>query len=206
MLATGATGIPCARAEDFTDFPPVRLTDAKGVPLKAAAVTSQEAYVFHYPYRSLPCFLINLGKRAAASGGAGKGKNIVAYVAVCSHQLSFPEKELSVIRYTAKKSEFADPGMIVCCAHGSVFDPADGAKRLRGESSEPLVAVRLKHDPASDGLYATGLSGMDVIDRFYTINKRRFIAEYGPGVYREAVGDSSPAILLSKHSALISAC
>jgi Rieske Fe-S protein len=202
-----ASGVPAALADDFTDFPTVRLTDAKGIPLKASALTDKEAYVFHYPYPSLPCFLINLNKSVPTPGGVGKGNNIVAYVAVCSHQLSFPEKELSVIRYAAKKSEFAGAsGMIVCCSHGSVFDPAAGAKRLRGESSDPLVAVRLKHDPSNDGLYATGLSSMPVVERFYTINKRRFIEEYGPGVYREPVGNTSPTILLSKHTSLISSC
>lgn len=216
-----AAGLRKVRAEDFTDFPKVRLTDEKGAPFTASSLPSGgEAFVFYYPYRSVPCFLINLGKTTADPqemttewggyvwpGGAGKDKNIVSYVAVCSHQLSFPDKDGSEIRYAIGKSELAGkPGMIVCCAHNSVFDPAAGAKRLHGEAEYPLVAVRLEYDAASDGLYATGIAGTQLLDRFFRVHKRRLITDYGPGAYKEPVGDTTPAIPFSKHTALASSC
>ncbi len=217
MLAAGRR---VAHAGDFSNFSKVRLTDAQGAPLKASALTSEEAYVFHFPFRSIPCFLINLGKRASGPqamtseggdftwpGGVGKDGNIVSYMAVCSHQLSFPGKEGSVIRYASKGSEIAGKnGMIVCCAHASVFDPAIGAKRVHGEATDPLVTVRLEYDAKDDGLYATGLSGLHLVERFFNVHKRSLIAEYGPGVYRESVGESSPAVPLSKYAASVSNC
>ncbi len=215
-----AAGLRAAQAKDFTDFPRVRLTDAAGAPLKAAALTGEQAYVFHYPFRSLPCFLIDLGKAAAGPqnmkaewgeyawpGGAGPGKNLVAYVAVCSHQLSYPDKDGSEIRYAAGKSALAGKsGTIVCCAHDSVFDPAAGANRLHGEAEYPLAAIRIEHDAADDGLYATGLAGVELAERFFRVHKRRLIVEYGPGVYREPVGEVAPAIPFDKYTASASNC
>ena len=99
------------------------------MPLRASNLTTDQAYLFHYPFRALPCFLINLGKTRGEAqtsngedgshewpGGAGKHHNLVSYVAVCTHQLSYPNKAASVIRYAAADSELAGkPGMIVCC-------------------------------------------------------------------------------------------
>ena len=58
--------------------------------------------IFHYPYAATPCFLLNLGrplslpaelKTAAAQpyrwpGGVGPQRSIVAYSAICAHQLA----------------------------------------------------------------------------------------------------------------------
>lgn len=215
-----AAGLRNVQAGDFVDFPKVRLTDEKGASFKASSLKAGEAFVFYYPYRAVPCFLINLGKPAAGPqemtmdwggytwpGGSGKDKSIVSYVAVCSHQLNFPDKDGSEIRYAFDQSELAGkPGMIVCCAHNSVFDPAAGAKRIHGEAEFPLVAVRLEYDAASDGLSATGIAGAQILERFFRVHKRRLIADYGPGVYSEPVGDTATTIPFSKHSASASSC
>lgn len=215
-----AAGTRLARAASFTDFPKVRLTDAKGAPLKASALSSGEAYVFHYPYRSVPCFLINLGKRTAARteltadwgsytwpGGTGAEKNVVAYVAVCSHQLSYPDKDSTVIHYSASATELAGkPGMITCCAHASVFDPAAGGKRLHGEATEPLASIRLEYSPEDGALYASGLEGTQLVERFFKVYKRRLIEEYGAGVYNEPVRDTAAAILLSEYTKSVNSC
>lgn len=209
-----AAGLRTARAQPYVDFPKVRLTDAAGVPLKAAALKTEEAYVFHFPYRSFPCFLINLGKPAGAAremsseagsyqwpGAVGKDGNIVAYSAVCTHELSYPSKEGSEIRYSATPSPLAEkPGMIICCAHDSVFDPAAGAPRLHGEARDPLLPVRLEYDAAQDALYATGLAGVELVERFFRNYRRELIAEYGAGVYKEPIGASSPAVILSEYA------
>jgi arsenite oxidase small subunit len=209
-----------ARAGNYTDFPKVRLTDGQGVPLKASALLKDEAYVFHFPFRSLPCFLINLGKPASGPeeltsesgsytwpGGVGKDKNLVAYVAVCTHQLSYASKDGSQIHYAAGNSAVAGgPGMIVCCAHASVFDPATGAQRLHGEARDPLLSVRLEYDSADDALYASGLAGTQLVERFFKTYKRELISEYGPGVYREPVGASAAAVPLSKYASSVGDC
>ncbi len=224
-LCAGSTalvvaGMRVAAAGDFTDFPKVRLTDANGRPLGVSALPSGEAYVFHYPYRSLPCFLINLGKSASVPqevaaewgsytwpGGVGKEKRIVSYVAVCSHQLAYPDKASTVIYYSAGTTELiGKSGMIVCCAHASVFDPSAGGKRLHGEATEPLTAIRLEHDPADDGLYATGLASTQLVERFFKVHRRSLIEEYGAGVYREPVENTAAAIPLSKHTESLNSC
>jgi arsenite oxidase small subunit len=215
-----AAGMRDARAGSYTDFPKVRLTDAQGAPLKASALANDEAYVFHFPFRSLPCFLIDLGKPASGPqeltsesgsytwpGGVGKNKSLVAYVAVCTHQLAYASKDGSQIRYAAGNSALAGrPGTIVCCAHASVFDPANGARREHGEARDPLLAVRLEYDSASDALYASGLAGMQLVERFFNTYKRELISEYGPGVYREPVGGTSAAVALSKYATSIGEC
>jgi Rieske Fe-S protein len=224
-LCSGSAAMLAARlgsvqAGDFADFPRVRLVDEKGAPFLASSLAVGEAYLFHYPYRSTPCFLINLGQPAAGAqqltaewgsyswpGGTGKQNSLVSYVAICSHQLSFPDKEGSAIRYAAEGSEIAGkPGMIVCCAHASVFDPSAGAKRVHGEATEPLAAIRLGYDAASDSLVASGVAGVQLIERFFSVHKRRLIEDYGPGVYREPVGDSSTVIPFAKYTASPSRC
>lgn len=215
-----AAGMREARAGSYTDFPRARLTDARGAPLKASALAKDEAYVFHFPFRSLPCFLIDLGKPAPSQqelnsesgsytwpGGVGKDKSLVAYVAVCTHQLAYAAKDGSQIRYAAGNSALAGrPGTIVCCAHASVFDPATGAQRVHGEARDPLLPVRLEIDPADDGLYASGLAGIQLVERFFTTYKRELISEYGPGVYREPVADRTAAVPLSKYAASVGDC
>ena len=42
------------------------LVDARGDPLKASTLTPRTNYVFHYPFASTPCFLLNLGKPVTA--------------------------------------------------------------------------------------------------------------------------------------------
>ena len=215
-----AAGVRVAHAGSYTDFPKVRLTDAQGAPLKASAVASDEAYVFHFPFRSLPCFLIKLGKPAAGPqeltsesgsytwpGGVGRDKNIVAYVAVCTHQLSYAARDGSQIRYAAGNSALSDrPGTIVCCAHASVFDPAAGARPLHGEARDPLLSVRLEYDSADDAVYASGLAGTQLVERFFQTYKRELISAYGPGVYREPVADTTAAVPLSKYASSVGDC
>lgn len=212
-----AAGRRAAQAQDFTPFAPARLLDAQGRPLRAENVPTQEALVFHYPFRSVPCFLINLGHaargmpaeggRAPWPGGSGPRRALVAYVAVCTHQLSYPSAQNSVIRYAAEKSEIAGrAGVIVCCAHHSVFDPAAGAARLHGEAEFPLAAVRLDHDAASGELSAGGIAGAEILERFFRVHKRPLIETYGAGLYRQSVGAATRAVPFSRYSASASQC
>lgn len=218
-------GAPRVWAEGFQDYPPAMLTDVQGVPLRASSLGTGEAYLFHYPYKGVPCFLINLGKATATDlpplrepfqndggkydwpGGVGKTSNLVAYVAICTHQLSAPSKVASYMRYAASDSEIAGaPGKIVCCAHGSVFDPARGAERISGEATYPLLPIRLEYKPEDDSLFATGMAGHQLIDQYFKSYKRDLIEEFGAGVYRESVGVNTSVQLLSEYSGIIPAC
>lgn len=210
-----------AAAAEFEAAPPARLVDRGGVPLKAADIPVGEALVFAYPMAGVPCFLINLGDRAARSaaalhndegdyawpGGVGPKGRYVAFVAICTHQMSYPQPEVSYLRYAASDSELAGaPGRIVCCAHASVFDPAEGARVTGGPAPMPLLPVRLAYAAASDGLTANGILGMAFVQRFFKTYKADLNARFGPGGYREAVGDATACVPLSGYSGSVPAC
>ena len=52
-------------AAEVKTFARVKLVDEQGNPIKASLLTTEEAYIFHYPYRSTPCFLVNLAAKPA---------------------------------------------------------------------------------------------------------------------------------------------
>lgn len=218
--ATLAASTSPAFAAGVHEFPAVKLVDAHGTALKAAHLTTDQAYLFHYPFRAVPCFLVNLGKTATTpqklrgesgnyewAGGAGPQHNLVAYIAICTHQLSYPNKASSVIRYAADGSELTDkPGMIVCCAHGSVFDPAAGARIVSGPADQPLIPVRIEVDPSDDSVSATGVAAHKLIERFFSAYKADFIAQFGPGGYRQPVGTTAETVLLDEFSEVVPHC
>jgi arsenite oxidase small subunit len=203
------------------DYAKVKLVDENGNPLKASSLSQSEAYVFGYPYAGTPCFLISLPKAAPAgaslkteageeysfAGGVGPNKNVVAYLAVCTHQLAHPEAKGSVMGYNAGMSETAErAAVITCCAHNSAFDPADGARVLTGKASQPLPAIRLEHDAATDELYATGMYGADLVDEFFKKFRSKLNKEFGIGKYRAEASGSVKTVLLSKYSAEADVC
>src|SRR5438105_15932486 len=100
--AAGAAAIPAVGADALPRrYARARLVDENGAPLRAAAVPANRNLIFHYPYAATPCFLLNLGRRAAAAelitagharyewqGGVGAERAIVAYSAICAHKLT----------------------------------------------------------------------------------------------------------------------
>jgi arsenite oxidase small subunit len=211
-VAVTGTLSPClvrqTQAAELSAFARVKLVDAQGHAIKASTLNSTDAYIFNYPYSSTPCFLINLGKSASnrkltASdkaeyewrGGVGNNKSIVSYSAICSHQLSYPNKDVSLITYNTRNSEIAGrAGVITCCAHNSVFDPAQGAKVLSGPAAGPLSAIALEYDTATDELYATGVYGGILFDDFFKAYKTQLNAELGPGKAKELVTNTAQVI------------
>lgn len=229
MKACGASAAALAAATQTQlvysgtakDFARVKLVDGNGQPLKASSLSQSEAYVFGYPYAGTPCFLISLPKAAPAgaslkteageeysfAGGVGPNKNIVAYLAICTHQLAHPEKKGSVMGYSAVNSETAGRSVaITCCAHNSAFDPADGGRVLTGKASQPLPAIRLEHDAATDELYATGMYGADLVDEFFKKFKSKLNQEFGIGKYRVEASGTAQTVLISKYSAEADVC
>jgi arsenite oxidase small subunit len=168
----------------------VRLVDADGKTLRPDALAVGQSYVFHYPYVTTPCFLIDLGVPAEAgaeletsdgrpyrwSGGVGPGRSIVAFSAICAHKMSYPTRNVSFIDYRHKPMNSEAVGddwwsrgqVIYCCSEGSVYDPSDGARVLAGPAPQPLTAVRLEYVEADKALFATGVYGGDILDRFLT--------------------------------------
>lgn len=209
-----------ARANDLVSYRKSRLVDADGTPIKTSKLTGEEAYVFHYPMRSTPCFLIKLSGEANAAklktqygqayawqGGAGPQKDIVAYSAICAHQLSYPHKSASVIRYVAGESPLAGrKGVIICCAHQSIYDPSQGAGVLSGPAPQPLATIQLEYDAATDGLYATGVMGGALFDDFFKAYKGDLNVAYGRGQYRQPADPDVTTIPLSKFTGQVIVC
>lgn len=214
-IAAG-TRAPLVYSGTAKDYGRAKLVDESGQPLKASSLNQTEAYVFGYPFAGTPSFLISLPAAAPAgtelktaageaytfAGGVGPNKNIVAYLAICTHQLAHPEKSGSVMGYNPGKSEAADNRSVVitCCAHNSVFDPAAGASVIGGAASQPLPAIRLEHDAATDELYATGMYGADMVDEFFKRFKSKLNKDFGIGKYREPAGATVQTVLISKYS------
>ena len=200
-----AASLPAMPAEAEPRFyARARLVEPDGAPLKARDVPANRNFIFHYPYAGTPCFLLNLGKPTQAfadlktaeartyhwPGGVGPGQSIVAYSAICAHRLTYPTREISFISYRDEKSagsRFAH--VIHCCSEHSQYDPAEGAKVLAGPARQPLAAILLEYDPASDGVYAVGTLGGELFNEFFSKYEFRLALEYG-GNARSAVKGS----------------
>jgi Rieske Fe-S protein len=203
-------------AAEAKNFNRVKLVDGDGNPLKAKQLSSDEAYLFNYPYKSTPCFLISLGAKAPGvklqaddgeyewKGGVGPNGSLVSYSAICAHQLSYPTKEHSPISYTGSNASklAGKSGMIVCCEHDRVYDPSQGGKMVvtSKEATQPLAAVVIEHDAATDEIYAVGVAGGLLYDEFFRSYKRALLAEFGPGGAKEEVKDSAQTLLMSKYT------
>ncbi len=164
-----------------------------GGPLKASSLAPHRTYVFHYPYAGTPCFLLNLGQPAAAAtglrtadartyrweGGVGPKQSIVAYSAICSHRMTYPTREISFIGYREQRTAHSKHSRVIhCCSEHSQYDPAAGAKVLAGPAPQPLAAIVLEYDPASDGLAATGTLGGELFNDFFSKFEMRLALEH----------------------------
>jgi arsenite oxidase small subunit len=197
LCAAGAAALaaPGAQADARPRFyARARLVDEKGAPLRASEIPARRNLVFQYPYAATPCFLLNLGRAAHAPtelktadrtayrwpGGVGPARSIVAYSAICAHKLSYPTREISFISYRAEKTpgnRFAS--VIHCCSEHSQYDPAQGARVLAGPAPQPLAAILLEHEAASDGLYALGTLGGEMFNEFFEKFAFRLQMEHG---------------------------
>ena len=206
VCATGiaAGGMPAptlAQGAAARFYGRAKLVDSQGKPLSASALPVQKNLIFQYPFASTPCFLINLGKPARTStrlmtaanqayewkGGTGSTGSIVAYSAICAHQLAYPTKEISFISYRAESSARNKyPQVIHCCAEHSQYDPAQGARVVAGPAPQPLAAILLEHDPKSDELFALGTLGGEMFNQFFAKFEFKLAMEHG-GAARKAI-------------------
>ena len=181
-------------------YPRAKLLGPNGAPLKASSIAINKNYLFFYPFQGTPCFLLNLGKdlKPASTngpsgaydwpGGAGRARSVVAYSAICSHQLTYPTKDISFISFRAGKSavnKHAD--VIHCCSEHSQYDPAQGARVLAGPAPQPLAAILLEHDAATDELAAVGTLGGEVFNEFFRKYDMKLSLDMG-GRARQAAG------------------
>jgi Rieske Fe-S protein len=199
--AAGARDLAAADASP-SFYSRARLVDAQGSPLRAAALPVDRNFIFHYPFSTTPCFLLKLGRRVKASarlttadkrgyewkGGVGPDRAIVAYSAICAHQLAYPTREISFISYRTEKSARNRHGNVIhCCAEHSQYDPAEGARVVAGPAPQPLAAILLEHDAATDGLTAIGTLGGEMFGQFFAKYEMKLALE-GAGSRAQAAG------------------
>src|SRR4051812_11283808 len=149
------------------------LVNDRGDPLRVSELKPQTNYVFHYPFQATPVFLLDLGKAVAPQalstqehnpyawpGGVGGNRSVVAFSAICAHQLVYPTREVSFISFRKTRAQRGvQDGLIHCCAEHSQYDPARGAEVLSGPAMQPLCAVLLLHEPKGDTLTAHATLG-----------------------------------------------
>lgn len=189
--ATAVSANPAllATATPLRTYERVLLTNKNGDPLKAADIKTDEAFIFHYPHVTTPCFLLNLGAHLPSGqflktadqeqyqwqGGAGSGRSIVAFSAICAHKLSYPTRTLSFLNYRAETTRFLSSEekvnersqIIYCCSERSAYDPTRGASVLGGPANQPLTAIELEYDEHQDNFYAVGTRGGELYESFF---------------------------------------
>jgi len=224
IAAVSARPSLLAAADDATlrSFRRVRLVDGWERPLPSGRLREGETYVFHYPYVTTPCFLIDLGRPARRRsrlqteagdvyrwrGGVGPRRSVVAFSAICAHKMTHPSRSVSFINYRHERVSFRDEDeqltsqsrVIYCCSEKSVYDPSDGARVLGGPAPQPLAAVLLEHVSEEDALYAVGTYGGELFDRYFETFSDRLQLEYLISDVQREVRDTSITVPLETFS------
>ena len=219
LRACAAAAVATPLAADAKDLRPrfyarSRLVDEGRQPLRASRLVVGRNYIFHYPFEGTPCFLINLGEPTGQKvalrtengavyewpGGVGERRGVVAYSAICSHRLTYPTRQISFISYRDRSnaSPVSKPNTIHCCSEHSQYDPAAGGRVLSGPAPQPLAAILLEYDAASDGLYAVGTLGGEVFNAFFEKYALRLELDYGSGRARQRVGTQTAVTELTR--------
>ena len=180
------------------------LVTERGDPLRAASLKAQANYVFHYPFEATPVFLLDLGKPAEPHslstrdrdayswpGGVGRNRSIVAFSAICAHQLVYPTRDVSFISFRKTRAQRGvQDGLIHCCAEHSQYDPARGAEVLAGPATQPLCAVLLSHEPKADTLTAYATLGGELFEDFFRKYEMKLSLEVGAKAKSAVQGQS----------------
>ena len=216
-------GAPWANDAPQRRYARVRLEHSDGKPLRPADLEADRSYLFAYPYATTPCFLIDLGRQTPAAGplqteagqsyhwpgGAGPARSIVAFAAICAHQLTHPARAVSFIDYRPEAVSYVDtgkknrraPGLIHCCSERSVYDPARGAAVRGGPAKQPLTTITLEHDASRDELFATGTVGGELYERYFEKFGERLKLEYRTSNLRRLTEGSTSVQPLETFSA-----
>jgi len=185
-------------AEDgslFQTFEKVQLKNADGNALKSATLITEENYVFMYPHAATPAIMVNLtsaaekniklmaedGTEYIFNGGTGSKGTLVAYSAICPHQLTHPQKSMSMFQYVDEKGKtlsYDKGGVFVCTSHLSAFEPKKGGKVVSGPAKQGLAQIVLEID-ADDNIWAVAVLGPVKFQDFFDAFKQDLKAVYG---------------------------
>lgn len=182
-------------------------------PVRASDMRVGESYIFHYPFISTPCFLIDLGRPVEFSdnlrtkdgeayrwkGGVGSNRSIVAFSAICAHKMSHPTPTVSFINYRRQKVKFRNhdeqiveqSDMIYCCSEKSVYDPSKGGKVLGGPADQPLAAIVLDYNESDDSLRAIATIGGEMFNKYFDSFEQRLILQYARTDIRESTTETT---------------
>lgn len=209
--SAGAAGLSAAASSPLwaADAKPRKyqralLVTERGDPLRASQLQPRANYVFHYPFEATPVFLLDLGRPVAPHalqteahdtyawpGGVGRTRSIVAFSAICAHQLVYPTRDVSFISFRpTRRSNGVAQGLIHCCSEHSQYDPARGAEVLAGPARQPLCAVLLAHDPRADTLTAHATLGGELFDAFFRKYEMKLALDVGPKAKQPVSGQS----------------
>jgi len=220
-----------ARAGEFDSkntYGRSRLVDDRGAPITVDALEPGETYIFHYPFRATPCFLIKFreavlpgkpleteaGERYKWPGGVGPRQSVVAFSAICAHKMTHPARSVSFINYRPEtityknNDDTTDQGrhLIYCCSENSVYDARDGARVLGGPARQPLAAIALEYDAVSDSLLATGTFGGELFDGFFAEFGTRLQLEYGVSDVSAEIGNETVVQRLDEFTSSVVLC
>jgi Rieske Fe-S protein len=187
------------RADDgtlFIAYERVQLVDTEGNGLKASSLKKETNYVFNYPFVGTPSILLELGEETSKDislksedgeeylwrGGVGAKRSIVAYSAICSHQLAHPTPEDSFLQYLERgKTTIAcaqKGGVIVCSSHLSAFDTKQGCKQIAGPAEQALASIVIEV-AEDDTLWASAVLGPDKFHDYFKRYKPEMKKFYG---------------------------
>ncbi len=199
----------------LTRYNRVLLTTSTGEPLRAGGLDREEDYLFFYPFASTPCLLLDLGQTLPATevpvkgrnagyawaGGVGPQRSVVAFTAICPHEWAHPDTTFSPFHYhrSGEKATlvYGRDRLVVCCTHGSAFDPVGGGRVEQGPAEVPLALIALEWDRGQDRLFAYGLLGPDSFERFFRGFK---------GKSRAPAEGQTAVIRLREYSAAVARC
>lgn len=202
-----------AEKELYKSYKKALLIKENGEPLKTSDLPPYTVLLFYYPFKSTPCYIINVGDKVESTtlklnndkdyqfkGGIGKDKSIVAYSAICPHQWNYPNKDFSLFNYyppTEKSATTGKSGVIQCCAHMSVFDVKKGGQVIEGPAELPLAYIELVEE--NENIYATAVVGPNQFEEFLDMYKSDLIELYGGFDKATEMVEKSVVIEVSKY-------
>ena len=114
-------------------------------------------------------------------GGTGEKGTLVAYSAICAHQLTHPTAAMTMFQYvptTGKTLAYDKPGVFVCSSHLAAYDPKQGGKAVGGPANQGLASIILEID-AEDNIWAVAVLGPVKFQEFFDAFKQDLKKVYG---------------------------
>ena len=178
----------------FQAYERTQLIDAAGNPLKASALAKEVNYVFNYPLVGTPAIMVDLpaasqkdveltsedGEKYIWKGGLGAKGTIVAYTAICAHQMAHPTPDDTFLQYCKKGESGIAPDFngMFCSSHIAQYDAGAGCKVVGGPATEPLTAIVLEI-AEDDTIWATATLGPERFKSYLKTFKPEMKKYYG---------------------------